>query len=62
MMCEHCEARVQKALEGVPGVISASASHKEGVAVVRADREIPEDALRQAVTAQDYEVRGISRA
>ena len=31
MMCSHCEATVKKALEEVPGVISATADHEKGV-------------------------------
>ena len=33
MMCGHCEARVKKALEAVPGVESAVADHTAGTAV-----------------------------
>ena len=29
MMCPHCEARVKKALEALPGVTEAVASHEE---------------------------------
>ena len=59
MMCEHCEARVKKALEGVPGVAEAKADYKEGIATVRIDGEVSEDAMKAAVAEQDYEVKGI---
>ena len=59
MMCEHCEARVKKALEGVPGVVEAKADYKEGIATVRIDGEVSEDAMKAAVAEQDYEVKGI---
>ena len=56
MMCEHCEARVKKALEAVPGVVSASADHTAGTARVRLASPVDDAALREAVEAQDYRV------
>jgi Cu2+-exporting ATPase len=56
MMCEHCEATVKKALEKVEGVISATASYREGTAVVQTDGSASSDALGQAVEAADYKV------
>ena len=61
MMCEHCEATVKKALEALPGVLSAEASHRDGIARVEAEKPLDENALRQAVEAEDYEVKGIRR-
>ena len=58
MMCEHCEARVKKALEAVPGVESAVASHKEGTAVVTLSQDVPYETLKKAVEDQDYKVIG----
>ena len=58
MMCEHCEARVKKALEAVPGVESAVADHTAGTAVVTLSSPVPDEALRAAVEAQDYKVIG----
>ena len=62
MMCEHCEATVKKALEALPGVISAEASHTQGVAEVRAEGPLDENALRRAVEAEDYPVKNIRKA
>ncbi|MCR5329880.1 MAG: heavy metal translocating P-type ATPase [Lachnospiraceae bacterium] len=56
MMCEHCEARVKKALEAIDGVESATASHKEGTAVVTLSKDVDDDVLASAVEAQDYKV------
>jgi len=56
MMCAHCEARVKKCLEEIPGVESAVVSHEAGTAVVTASENVPESAMREAVTAQGYEV------
>ena len=58
MMCEHCEARVKKALEAVPGVESAVANHKDGTAVVTLSQDVPYEILKKAVEDQDYKVIG----
>ena len=59
MMCMHCEARVKKALEAVPGVESAVADHTAGTAVVTLAAPVADEALRAAVEAQDYKVLGV---
>jgi len=59
MMCEHCEARVKKALEAVPGVESAVADHAAGTAVVTLSAPVEDEKLRAAVEAQDYKVLGV---
>ena len=59
MMCMHCEARVKKALEAVPGVESAAPDHEAGVAVITLGAPVEDEVLRAAVEAQDYKVTGI---
>ena len=59
MMCGHCEARVKKALEALPEVQQAVASHEAGTAVVTLSSEVADAALKEAVEAQDYQVLGI---
>ncbi len=59
MMCGHCEARVKKALEAVPGVESAVADHTAGTAVVTLNAPVADEALKAAVEAQDYQVLGL---
>ena len=59
MMCGHCEARVKKCLEAVPGVEEAVVSHEQGTAVVRMSAPVADDTLREAVEAQDYKVLSI---
>ena len=59
MMCAHCEARVRKALEAIPGVETAAADHTAGTAVVTLAAPVADEALRAAVEAQDYKVTGI---
>jgi Cu2+-exporting ATPase len=59
MMCGHCEARVKKALEALPGVASAQVSHESGTAVVTLDAPVEDAVLSEAVTAQDYQVLSV---
>lgn len=56
MMCGHCEARVQKALEALDGVESAEVSHEKGEAVVTMSAEVSDEILRETVEEQDYKV------
>ncbi|MBQ6146037.1 MAG: HAD-IC family P-type ATPase, partial [Clostridia bacterium] len=59
MMCEHCEAAVKGALEKVPGVRSAAASHEAGTARVVLETEVSDEALTKAVEAIGYIVDGV---
>ena len=59
MMCQHCEANVKKALEALPFVTEATASHEAGTAVVVLSGEADEAALKKAVEDKDYKVLGI---
>ena len=59
MMCEHCEARVKKALEALPEVEQAAVSRESKTAVVTLSAPVDDAALKQAVEAQDYKVLGI---
>ena len=59
MMCGHCEARVKKTLEAIPGVTEARVSHTSGTAVVSLSADVDNDVLRKAVEDQDYKVTGI---
>ena len=54
MMCEHCEARVKKALEKIDGIIEANPDYKKGTAVIRTDREIDPDLIRESIEDEDY--------
>ena len=56
MMCGHCEARVKKTLEAIPGVAGAEVSHEKGTAVVTLSGEVSNETLKSAVEAQDYKV------
>ncbi len=59
MMCPRCEAHVKKALEAIPGVVSAVADHTADRATVILSAPVADDALRAAVTEEGYDVIGI---
>ena len=59
MMCPHCEATLKKALEALPFVESASASHETGTVSVTLSGEADEDAVRAAIEKEGYSYRGI---
>ena len=59
MMCGHCEAAVQKALEALPEVSSAEVSHENGTAVVTLNTPISDEHLKETVEAEDYTVTEI---
>ena len=54
MMCPHCEAHVKKALEAIPGVAAAVASHVAGTATVTLSEDVDVAVLKAAVEAQGY--------
>ena len=58
MMCTHCSGRVKKALEEVPGVLSAEVSHESGTAVVTLGSPVDDAVLKKAVEDQGYQVVG----
>ena len=59
MMCTHCQARVKKCLEALPEVDEAVVDFTAGTAVVKLNAEIADETLKNAVEAQDYEVKEI---
>lgn len=59
MACGHCEATVKKALEAIDGIESAAADHNKGIAVITVSKEVPEDAIRDAIVSKDFEYLGM---
>lgn len=59
MMCGHCEERVRKALEAVPGVVSAEVHHADGIAIVTFKKQPDSEQLKKAVEEQGYRVVSI---
>lgn len=60
MMCAHCQAHVQKALEGLEGVTKVDVSLEAKTATVSMEQEIADEKLTAAVTEAGYEVKGCS--
>lgn len=56
MMCSHCTGRVEKALAAVDGVQSVNVSLENACAEVAAADNVTGEVLKNAVTAQGYEV------
>ena len=56
MMCAHCQAHVQKALEGVAGVTQVVVSLEENKATVTTDAVVEDQELIDAVTESGYKV------
>ena len=56
MMCPHCEARVKKCAEGIPGIAEATPSHKEGTVTLNYTEGCDLEAVYAAIEAQGYPV------
>ena len=57
IMCEHCEARIKAALEGLDGVKSAKVSKDTGTAEIEFISPVSDDVLFAAIKEAGYEVR-----
>lgn len=58
MMCEHCEARIKKAVMDFPQVTDADVSYKSGIAVLRLSEPLDKSALRERIEKEGYKVKG----
>lgn len=58
MSCEHCQARVEKALNAISGV-EAKVELKKNRAVVELTKDIDDQLLNDTVTEAGYEVVSI---
>lgn len=55
MSCAHCEARVDNALNALPGVKASKASAKKASVTVKFDEAaVTLDAIRKAITDAGY--------
>lgn len=59
MCCEHCAARVEKALSALEGVVSADVKLKKNLAVVRSREEIDDGQIARVIEEAGYKVAGI---
>ncbi len=57
MMCAHCQAHVQKALEEISGVTEVTVDLEQKTATVAMESEIADEKLSQAVTEAGYQVK-----
>ena len=57
MMCMHCRAHAEKALNGIPGA-TATVDLESKTAVVTG--EVSDDAIRAAIAEAGYQVSSIS--
>ena len=55
MMCAHCQAHVEKALNAIDGV-EAKVDLAAKTATLTLNRDVSDEVLRQAVTDAGYEV------
>ena len=62
MMCGHCEAHVNKAVEAAFGVQNVVSSHEAGTTTFTAPEKVDEAKLRQVITDAGYEVTEITQA
>ena len=61
MMCGHCEAHVNKAVEAAFGVQNVISSHEAGTTTFTAPEKVDEAKLRQVITDAGYEVTRITQ-
>ena len=59
MCCDHCAARVEKALSAVSGVVSADVKLKKNLAVIRSREEVSDEEIKKVVEEAGYKVTGI---
>lgn len=59
MCCDHCAARVEKALSAVSGVVSADVKLKKNLAVVRSREEIDDSEITKVIEDAGYKVTAI---
>lgn len=61
MMCDNCRKHVEKQLDKIDGAV-AHADWKKGIAVVEYDRDVSDDAIRQALAWTNYKVTSIEES
>ncbi|SEW33988.1 Cu2+-exporting ATPase [Ruminococcaceae bacterium KH2T8] len=59
MMCPHCEATVKKALEALPEVTTATASHEKGTVEIVAEGDLDLDKVKAVIEEKGYKYLGV---
>ena len=55
MNCGHCEARVNKSIEALDGVVSAKADHNKSEVEIEMSKEVDNNLIKDAVVAAGYD-------
>ena len=58
MMCPHCEATVKKALEELPEVTTATASHEKGTVDILVEGELDLEKVKAVIEEKGYKYLG----
>jgi copper chaperone len=56
MSCQHCVMALQKALEGMDGVLRARVDLTSAEAILEHDRAVDHESIRQTVERAGYEL------
>ena len=62
MACSMCEAHINDAIRAAFSVEKVSSSHSKGETVILSKEPLGENALRAAINATGYEVKGVKSA
>ena len=60
MSCGHCTSAVEKVLRKIDGVAEVAVSLEDKSAQITLTKDVPEEALRSAVTEEGFEVVSIA--
>ena len=61
MMCGMCESHVNDAVRKAFSVKKVSSSHSKNETTVIVENEIDEEALKSAIAATGYDVKGVTK-
>ena len=59
MMCKHCVASAQKALESIDGIKAAKVDLKKKKATIKLEKEIENSVIEKAIADAGYTVTSI---
>ena len=56
MHCEGCENRIKNSLSTIDGVVEVIANHENGTVVIKANKSINEDNIREKIDDLGFEI------
>ena len=59
MMCPHCSNRVKEVLSKLDGVTEVTVSHEAGNAIIKSDKEISDEVIKNTIETAGYVVKNI---